>query len=208
MRPSRRCWPNSSPGRQRPAAEAYLRLSLRSLRLVALGTLIGRRRRSCGGRLVATPYAPHASLGRRGGQRTPMAVTCRIVARRLSFTARHGGGERGAKPGPPTLTAPRAQVTSTWCTYGRQQPTRRGIIVTTNRQILLAVVLCVVVRRSDTSNAFLAGTGRETQRTPTQIRPSSLHASGHADATSRAIGGRAVAIRGSRKVPRSPSGGW
>ena len=47
-------------------------------------------------------------------------------------------------------------------TFGRQQPTRRDIILTTNRQILPAVVLCVGVRRSDTPNAFVADSERRT----------------------------------------------
>ena len=49
--------------------------------------------------------------------------------------------------------------------FGRQQSIRRDIILTTSRQILLAVVLCVGVRRSDTPNASVADSERTSWRT-------------------------------------------
>ena len=93
-----------------------------------------------------------------------MAVTCRIVARRLSFTVRQVGGQRGAK----RQAVRRSLVLVRWEPHPPEHfrsgaaPTSRAINLTTTRQGLTrrhSVRQCV--RRSDTSNAFLAGTERE-----------------------------------------------
>ena len=59
-----------------------------------------------------------------------------------------------------TLTGPCAQVTSTWSTFGHRPLTHRCVILTTNRQVPPAVVLCSSVRRTDSPSAFLTGSER------------------------------------------------